>query len=260
MVSASRAAGPGVPLRAIGTARQKRRGLLDERSFHTPVGDAQLEMCAALMFALERRNNRLHFVEHCARVRQLVEAMADIVGLADEERADLIAAAQLHEIGMIGVPLRLVETPSRLDDFSIARIRQQATIGAEIVSATCAPRVSVLIEHQYANFGTVRARFGAESKESLLVGLLRAADVADAMLHARPYQASLDASVATDVLLRGAGTRFHPLAVASLLRLGPAPKEEAVTLSLFREPRRHPQQPRRNSEPDPPDPPARFPG
>jgi HD-GYP domain-containing protein (c-di-GMP phosphodiesterase class II) len=183
------------------------------------AADTQLEMGAALMFGLQRKNTRLRFVEHCARVTALVGDMARVLRLAEDERSDLCAAAQLHELGMIAVPTDLIEKPSHLDEVTIARIRQQASIGAEIVRITLGNRVSMLVETQYADFASLRARLSPNSTETLLAGLLRAADVLDTMRHPRPYQADLDPTLGPVVLREGEGTRFHPLAVESLMQL-----------------------------------------
>lgn len=181
--------------------------------------DVQFEMASALVFGLERRNVGVHFVEHCARVTALVEAMADKLGLEESEHSDLRAAAQLHEIGMIAVPAELIESRHPLDEVSLAKVRGQALIGAEILRATQTPCTARLVEHQYTDFDAIRRRFPPDGRELLFAGILRAADVLDTMLHPRPYQADLDPGLGSKVLRAGEGTRFHPDAVRSLLDL-----------------------------------------
>jgi response regulator RpfG family c-di-GMP phosphodiesterase len=183
------------------------------------AGNAQLEMGTALIFGLEQRNMRLRFVEHCARVATLVDRMADAFLLKDAERADLFAAAQLHEIGMISVPAELIESPEELDETSLARLRSQAGVGAEILRPTRTIRTCMLVEHQYTDFDEIRLRFRAGSREVLLAGILRAADALDTMLHPRPYQADLDPALPPLILRSGRGTNFHPQAVESLLQI-----------------------------------------
>jgi response regulator RpfG family c-di-GMP phosphodiesterase len=183
------------------------------------AGNAQLEMGTALIFGLEQRNARLRFVEHCARVAQLVARMAGTFLLRDAERADLYAAAQLHEIGMIAVPTELIESPEPLDERSLARLRGQASVGAEILRTTHTTRTCMLVEHQYTDFDEIRLRFRAGSREVLLAGILRAADALDTMLHPRPYQADLDPALPPLILRSGRGTNFHPQAVESLLHI-----------------------------------------
>lgn len=183
------------------------------------AGNAQLEMGTALIFGLQQRNARLRFVEHCARVAELVARMADTFPLNDAERADLYAAAQLHEIGMISVPPELIESPEPLDEAALARLRAQASVGAEILRPTHAARTCMLVEHQYTDFDEIRLRFRPGSREVLLAGIMRAADALDTMLHPRPYQADLDPALPPLILRSGRGTNFHPQAVESLLQI-----------------------------------------
>ena len=192
-----------------------------DSAFHARAraGDAQLEMGTALILGLEKRNTRLRFIEHCARVAALVDRMAEAFSLHESERTDLFAAAQLHEIGMISVPAELIESPEELDETSLARLRSQAGVGAEILRPTHATRTCMLVEHQYTDFDEIRLRFRAGSREVLLAGILRAADALDAMLHPRPYQADLDPALLPLILRGGRGTNFHPQAVESLLQL-----------------------------------------
>jgi response regulator RpfG family c-di-GMP phosphodiesterase len=188
--------------------------LLDLRA-----SDVQLEMGSALVFGLEQRNARLRFIEHCARVSELVGRLSDAFSLHESERTDLDAAAQLHEIGMISVPAELIETPAPLDEASLARLRSQASVGAEILRPTHSSRTCMLVEQQYTDFDEMRLRFRPASRELLLAGILRAADALDTMLHPRPYQADLDPSLTPQILRGGRGTSFHPQAVESLLQL-----------------------------------------
>lgn len=185
----------------------------------TRASDAQLDMSSALMVGLEGRNVQLRFVEHCARVAGFVDKMADAFSLDRAERSDLCAAARLHEIGMIGVPAALVASPASLDEAALAQLRAQASLGARILSTTQTERTCRLVEHQYCDFAQLRVLFKPGSRDVLLAGILRAADVLDTMLHPRPYQADLDPALTAQVLLEGRGTLFHPRAVESLLRL-----------------------------------------
>lgn len=183
------------------------------------ASNVQLEMGGALLFGLERRNATLRFIEHCARVSALVGRLADAFSLHESERADLTAAAQLHEIGMISVPRELIETRAPLDDASLNRLRSQASVGAEILRPTHSSRACMLVEHQYTDFDELRLRLRPGSRELLLAGILRVADALDTMLHPRPYQADLDPTLPPQILRWGRGTSFHPQVVESLLQL-----------------------------------------
>lgn len=183
-----------------------------------PFGATYLMMATALTFGLDARNARLRFVEHCTRVADLADHVAAELGVQAEARNLLGAAAQLHEIGMVSVPAAILEAPTRLHPEDRARIREHAAVGAEIVRATYSERTARLVEHQYTDFAGLQQVFPDEV-DLLLAGILRAADVFDAVTHPRPYQDRLRTTHRERILVQGSGSRFHPRAVEVLLHV-----------------------------------------
>ncbi|HEX2092671.1 MAG TPA: HD domain-containing protein [Longimicrobiaceae bacterium] len=185
--------------------------------------DTQIDLAAALTFALYAIEPRLHVGAHCARVAARLAWLAEVEGFGESELRALVRAAELHEVGMVAVPVELLENPDPLTPAELARIRAQAWIGAEIVRKTEGDLTAWLIQHQYTDYEVLRARFPVESTELLLAGLFRVADVTDALTEPRPYQRRLPEHRRLDVLFSGIGTRFHPEAVRALVEAGPPP-------------------------------------
>lgn len=185
---------------------------------HNPFDATYLAMATALTFGLEERNASLRFVEHCSRVADLAGHVAAELGVQADARDLLGAAARLHEIGMISVPAGILEAPTRLDPQDRALIREHAAVGARIVRATHSERTARLIEHQYTDFARLQQVF-SDDVDLLLAGILRAADVFDAVTHPRPYQDRLRSTHRERILVQGSGSRFHPAAVEVLLHM-----------------------------------------
>ena len=190
----------------------------DHATLHNPFGTTYLAMASALTFGLEARNEKLQFVEHCTRVAHLADCVAAELGVPEDARDLLGDAARLHEIGMISVPAAILEAPTRLDPEDRALIREHAAVGAQIVRATHSERTARLVEHQYTDFARLQELFG-DDVDLLLAGILRAADVFDAVTHPRPYQDRLRSTHRERILAQGAGSRFHPRAVEVLLHM-----------------------------------------
>lgn len=190
----------------------------ESASFEHSFQATHLAMAGALTFGLVARDARLGFVEHCARVAELAGRVAEELDVPADDRELLEAAARLHEIGIITIPASILESPRRLDPEDRALIREHARIGAEIVRATHPERTARLIEHQYTDFTQLRQLF-ADDRDLLLAGILRAADVFDAVTHPRPYQDRLRTTHRERIFVQGSGIRFHPQAVEVLLHV-----------------------------------------
>ncbi|HEV2148673.1 MAG TPA: HD domain-containing phosphohydrolase [Longimicrobiaceae bacterium] len=179
--------------------------------------DTQMEMSSALMYAVEMREHQLRTVSHSARVAMTARWLAEQVGVRGDDLYDVQYAARMHEVGMIAVPAKLVRKKGPLTPQELARIRSQARVGAEIARTMDRPLAALMIEHQYTDYETLERKFSRGSREFLLIGILRVADVFDAMKRPRPYQSPLPEDRRLEVLRAGSGTKFHPDAVEALM-------------------------------------------
>ena len=192
--------------------------------------DMQRETVKALAATVAARDPFMQ--GHAARVAELCGRAGAALRL-DEEQAELLeTAALLHEIGKASVPLELLHKTEPLSPGELERIRAHARIGADIVRGIPSlTRVAPLVEHQ----GTDYAKLPADPEPpvagfALLAGILRVADVWDAMISARSYREAMPREYCETTLLAGAGTRFHPAAVEAVLRLTrPSPRAPART-------------------------------
>ncbi|HEY0155166.1 MAG TPA: HD domain-containing phosphohydrolase [Longimicrobium sp.] len=189
----------------------------------TAFEDAEIEAClavaSALMVALERRDDELGLAGHCARVAMLADRLAAHQGVDPELRAILHHAALLHEVGMIGVPSELLRKTEVLTHDELGIIHRQAELGAEIARGVCGPLGATLIRHQYDDYATLRDIL-ADEEVLELAGILRMADVVEAITRPRPYQPPLPPSTRLALLRSGAGSLFDPLAVDAYLTKG----------------------------------------
>lgn len=195
-----------------------------------PVEDVERVMTSTFARALELRSTTVQIVAHSQRVTALVAAVGDLVEVRGAEQERLQLAAQLHEIGMVGVPPDLLTRRGSLSPAELDSVRTHARVGAEMVRVSHGPATARLIERQYDDYRYLR-RSVLDSRELLLAGILRIADVYDAMVAPRPYQEPVPESRLRQVLRIGSGTKFHPAAVFALLHLiGENPPERPVLM------------------------------
>ena len=182
------------------------------------VGETQMYMRTVLDLALELKDASNIVAAHCTRVAALSGSIAEALGIGEQERDLLRRAAQLHEVGIVAVPVDLLQRPDALAKEELERVREHAKVGAEIVRASHGDRVAQLVRYQYADYQEMQEmRLSAD--DLLLAGILRVADVVDAVTVPRAYQNPLPSDERREVLRRGIGSKFHPVAVHSLLML-----------------------------------------
>jgi HD-GYP domain-containing protein (c-di-GMP phosphodiesterase class II) len=198
-----------------GTEHMSRIATADP-SYEENLERARLGIATVALFRLETPEPGPGFFEHSARVAVISERIAAALAVPAPAREGLVQAACLHEVGMVAVPEDLVRRPAPLRDEELQRVRAQAMIGAELVRAMYDARIAELVANQYRDYSELVHDY--ECPELCqLAGILRVADVIDAVTCPRPYQDAMRVAEIVELLERGAGTRFHPGAVAAAL-------------------------------------------
>jgi HD-GYP domain-containing protein (c-di-GMP phosphodiesterase class II) len=163
-----------------------------------------------LLRILSERNHDLGL--HLDQVTALAERVADRLGLPDLDRAPLLQAASLHDVGKIAIPDDIVLKPGPLDDEEWAFMRRHTLIGERILSAAPAlTRAAKLVRSSHERFdgrGYPDQLAGAEIPlESRIIAVC---DAYDAMLADRPYRPRRDPAEALAELRQCAGDQFDP--------------------------------------------------
>jgi len=163
-----------------------------------------------LLRILSERNHDLGV--HLDEVTGLAEAVAERLRLPDEDRAPLLQAASLHDVGKAAIPDGILDKQGPLDDEEWEFMRRHTVIGERILSA--APALlpaSKLVRSSHE-------RFDGEGYPDGLVGaaiplgsrIIAVCDAYDAMVSDRPYRSSLRSAQALAELRRCAGAQFDP--------------------------------------------------
>lgn len=184
------------------------------------VQAARTEMVQALALTIAARDRYMH--GHCERVAENCLRVAQALHVSEEDAAMLEQAAQLHEIGKISIPVELLQKTEPLTPDELERIRSHPRVGADIVRGVpTLRRLAPLIEHHMTDHCELAGPVSPASPEFLLIGILRVVDAWDAMTSDRSYRPAMPRGYWEPLLRAGAGTRFHPQAVAALMRVLP---------------------------------------
>lgn len=165
---------------------------------------------ASVSASLESRD--LHTSGHSRRVAKLALEIAELMGLGEHEQRQLVYAAEIHDLGRVGVSDRILDKPGELTDEEWAQIKMIPTLGAEIVEpVSFFGEVREAILHMRERWDGNGYPEGIPGTQiPLLARILAVADAFDAMTSPRPYREAMSAPDALRQLWRERGSRFDP--------------------------------------------------
>ena len=172
----------------------------------------------ALKQALEARDE--YTMTHSKRVRTLALAMGKRLRLSRRLLRDLGLAAELHDVGKIGVSDDLLHKPGSLTRDEHLQVLEHAVIGEAILRPLFGDRpriLQVVRSHHERVDGTGYPDALEGENIPLLARILAVADAFDAMTSRRPYRDALPRTVAIAELVRCQGTQFEEHCVSALV-------------------------------------------
>ena len=182
------------------------------------VKEAYMELTQSLIKAVESRDPLV--VDFAKRVTGLAVATARELGLSGELLEAVKHAAMLHDIGMIGIPDKILLKRTPLTRRERAVIRRHPLIGVELlqhVSFLERERPMILHHHEwYDGSGYPHGLRG--ERIPLGARILAAADAYVAMRLERVHRPARNAASALEELIRNKGTQFDPNVVDALVR------------------------------------------
>jgi putative nucleotidyltransferase with HDIG domain len=157
-------------------------------------------------------------------VVRLATAIGGRLGIPVADEDDLTVAAQVHDIGKIGVPDGILQKPGRLDDEERAIVQRHVIWGAETLERIPGfDRVADIVRSHHERWdgsGYPSGLVGdASPTESRIIGVCEAYR---AMTSDRPYRAALAPAQALGLIAAARGAAFDPGVVDALIDvLGP---------------------------------------
>lgn len=183
--------------------------------------ETRLEILTRLARAAEFRDDDTG--EHTRRVGSMSGRTARLLGCSEEESELIERAATLHDIGKIGIPDAILLKPGKLTPPEFAVMRSHTTIGARILSGSDVPvlqtaaMIALTHHERWDGRGYPEGNLGADIP---LVGrIVAAADLFDALTHARPYKRAWTREEALREVCAQAGRQLDPGVVEALLHV-----------------------------------------
>ena len=179
----------------------------------------QIQAIEQLVTAAE---SRLDDSAHAQQVGELSAMLALKIGLPSDEAELIRRAAPMHDIGIIGIPERILVKPGRLTGAEFAQMRRHVDIGAKMLSygdsEVLAMAKTIARSHHERLDGSGYPNHLKGDRIPLPGQIVALADFFDTLTRHRPYRRAFTAESALEKIKRRGGTKFNPMLVAAFIR------------------------------------------
>jgi two-component system, response regulator RpfG len=160
---------------------------------------------------------------HLQRMSLYSRAIAETIGLSDEEAEIIELAAPLHDIGKIGIPDSILLKKGNLDDQELKLMRKHPIIGYEILQDSPSKylqkgsEIALAHHERFDGSGYPYALKGTDIP--LSARIVAIADVFDALTSVRPYKEAWSIDKALEYVREESGRHFDPALVKVMLTM-----------------------------------------
>jgi diguanylate cyclase (GGDEF)-like protein len=156
---------------------------------------------------------------HSQAVTRYAEVIARELGLEEAAIADIIFAAQVHDVGKLVIPERVLAKPATLTEDEYHIIRMHPILSSDIIA--CVPgtqHIQELVRHHHERYDGGGYPDGLHGEEIPLASrIIAVADAYASMVRDRPYAEGKTVGEAAAELERNAGKQFDPNVVGVFL-------------------------------------------
>lgn len=146
------------------------------------------------------------------KVKEYAGRLAAMVGLKDEDIADIEYAARIHNIGLINTSQRLLRAPRLLSKEERSQVRDHSKVGAEMIRPIefLSNIVPMIFYHHSHYDGSGYP--GGVTGEDLPLGarIITLADSFEAMTSPRPHRPAMSEEEALQEIRKLSGRQFDP--------------------------------------------------
>jgi putative nucleotidyltransferase with HDIG domain len=149
---------------------------------------------------------------HSERVAEYAAAIAGSMGLSEESIERIRLAAQLHDLGKVGLSDSVLCKAGRLTTDEYTEVQHHPQTGAEIVERVPAlAELAPIVRHHHERYDGTGYGDGLSGEDIPLESrILAVADSFDAMTSSRAYREALSSSAAFEEILACQGSQFDP--------------------------------------------------
>ncbi len=180
------------------------------------VTDATIQ---AIALTVEKRDP--YTSGHQRRVAKLARAIAETIGLSEDQIEGAHVAASIHDIGKISLPAEILSKPIQLSEIEISLIQAHAQAGYDILKGLDFPWpiADIIIQHHERMDGSGYPRGLSGDRISIEARIIGVADVVETMSSHRPYRPSMGIEKALEEITLNSGTLYDSQIVDACLNI-----------------------------------------
>src|SRR5437899_8534756 len=200
----------------LGKLEAEKKQVEIEKQHVEDVASLHVRTIEALALAIEAKDHTTH--KHLQRVRVFAVAIAQRLGLSEDEIEALRAAALLHDIGKLAVPEHIINKPGKLTPEEFEKMKIHPIVGSEILERVAFPYpVAPIVRSHHERWDGTGYPEGLAG-EGIPIGarILSAVDCLDALASDRQYRRALPLDEAMAKVKEKSGTWFDPKIVTIL--------------------------------------------
>lgn len=169
---------------------------------------------------------------HRDRVGSISAQIARQLNLSEEFIHDIFYAAQLYDVGKIGIPNDILLKPGKLTAEEYEAMKRHTEIGASILSGSSSSIMSMAEQIAFSHHERWDGKgypCGLHGADIPLAGrIVSVIDVFDALTHERSYKKAWDFETAIQAIVDNSGTQFDPAVVEAFLRVIKNPEDQVA--------------------------------
>jgi HD-GYP domain-containing protein (c-di-GMP phosphodiesterase class II) len=157
---------------------------------------------------------------HSTHVRDLTRRFLEYLKLSATQIEEITIAAELHDIGKIGVPDSILKKPGKLTEEEFLEIKKHPGRGADAVKSLQGfETIAKIIRHHHEQHDGSGYPDGLKA-DKIPFGskVLSIIDAYDAMIYSRAYRKAVTRKDTLSVLQEGTGKQFDPNLIADFLK------------------------------------------
>jgi putative nucleotidyltransferase with HDIG domain len=185
------------------------------RALHNRV----IQTVSSFILAIEEKDR--YTQGHSKRVAHYASLMAEHLGLTDSEHQDLVFAAQLHDIGKIGISEKLLNKPGTLSPEEFEAFKTHPIKGVKILEPLeFLGHLLPVIEAHHERFDGQGYPNGLKGGEiPYFARIIAVCDTFDAITSERSYRSSRPFHDAIQEIQDSSGTQFDPQVAKAFIQV-----------------------------------------